>query len=146
MIRPLHNILRPGLHNQLSKLVSQSREVSRLNAILQDCLPATLVAHCQVANHQDQKLVLTASSSAYASKLRYLIPEIKQQFKEQLNITAAIHIKVAVMNTTHSSPQPSRRLTMTPEAAKVIAETAVDINDTKLQAALLRLARHGQTA
>src|SRR3990172_7179751 len=63
----------------LRPLISRVEMLRHATEALHSSLPASLHAHCQVANIEGHTLSIVTDSSAWAAKLRYLIPALLEK-------------------------------------------------------------------
>ena len=71
-IKSLEDLLKPSNDNSLAEVIQHARDMGDLVQILQNSLPAEQRAAISAANIRDDgELVVLASSSAWASRLRY---------------------------------------------------------------------------
>lgn len=61
---------------QLNGIVQRARELQSLEQLIRSWLPQTLAAHVKLAAVRDDTLVLSTSSAAWATKLRFESPGI----------------------------------------------------------------------
>jgi len=145
MIKPqsTNTLLRtaPTLQALHAKLIEQNK----LLVLVRSLLPETLQPHCLAAQlkEKDPLLIIHADSSAWASRLRYFSRDLRIKLRGK-----GLHarkIEVRVLNMHQQKERPSRRLCrLSLENAKLIGETAENIQDADLSAALQRLSKHDQ--
>ncbi len=71
-MKSLENLLKSGTDKSLARVVERARDMGDLAQILQDALPREQRSAVSAANLRDDgELVVLASSSAWASRLRY---------------------------------------------------------------------------
>lgn len=130
----------------LQHLMQHGKRLARLNMLILDILGNEDAAGCRVANLRGTTLVLAVTSPAWASRLRYQIPRLLQQFQSDSRLPAITDIQIRVMpEQLGPKPRPPRRATMSASAAHCIEQCAEHISDAKLSAALKRLAgRHAR--
>ncbi len=66
----------------LSQLSQHSKLLKQIEKIFQESLPTPLNQHCYVANLREKTLVIHTDSSLWATRLRYITPELKQQWQQ----------------------------------------------------------------
>jgi hypothetical protein len=62
----------------LCQLSQHSQMLERVDKLFQDSLPIPLYPHCHVANLREQTLIVHTDSSIWATRLRLIMPELKQ--------------------------------------------------------------------
>ncbi|MCK5639280.1 MAG: DUF721 domain-containing protein [Gammaproteobacteria bacterium] len=129
-------------NSSYSMLVRHATELASLNLQLQKHLPASLGKHCQLANYRSNTLVIQSESAAWASKLRYLLPQLRRELKQYTSFSGLkdIHIKVASTATAPAEkPSPPR---LSKQSAQLLEQAAASMSDPELGKALAQLARH----
>lgn len=90
--KPIQAIL-AGQNRFLSPIFAQLQQLEQLNNLLQDFLESELKPHSRVANLRDGCLVIQVDNSAWATRLRYALPHLLQQFRTVGNMPALRSIK-----------------------------------------------------
>lgn len=83
-----------GTQNILHQLWEKNQHVQQVNQTLMLTLPSPLSKHCRVVNLREQTAVIYADSAAWATRLRYLIPDILQAWQQQTSEITKIEIRV----------------------------------------------------
>ncbi|MGB5202239.1 MAG: DUF721 domain-containing protein [Sedimenticolaceae bacterium] len=116
------------------------REISAQNALLNQIrrlLPADLALHCRAAQIREGLLVLHVDSPVWATRLRYLAPELLSLMRPDHAALREVAVKVLVEREScrprHRPPQHSAL------AASIIYDSAQDTKHPQLRAALERL-------
>ena len=116
------------------------REIRARNALLHQIrrlLPADLAPHCRAAQIREGLLVLHVDSPVWATRLRYLTPELLSLMRPDHSALKAVTVKVLVKREScgprHRPPQHSA------VAASIIHDSAQDTKHPQLRAALERL-------
>lgn len=122
------------------RLLHKADQLERLQDRLQQWLPPALVPHVQLANLREGRLVLTADSSIWASKLRYLSPDLLRQLQTAGWDCQRIEVKVAPV----FAPPPviKTKRSISDSARRLLIQTARHIDDPEIAATLEKLARH----
>lgn len=127
----------------LEQAIQRSRQLNRLASLVKERLGAEFDSHCQVTNVRTSTLILTVASTVWASRLRYQVPRLLQDFSrdERLSAITAIDIRVSPAIAEAQKPStPLRRASMSEEAAHCVRQCSESIDDPKLKSALARLA------
>jgi hypothetical protein len=66
----------------LCHLSHHSQTLKQVEKIFKESLPSPLNRHCHIANLREQTLVVNTDSSLWATRLRYIIPELKQRWRQ----------------------------------------------------------------
>lgn len=128
---------------RLAAVVAQGERLARLNRLLQALLPPHLQAYARFKSLSPQVWIVQTDSAARATRLRYVLPGLRQQLEAELKQPVPdlkLHVEPPVAA---RSPAPPRRLTLNESNADLLKSTADSIKDERLGAALLRLARRG---
>lgn len=129
---------------QLQQIAKRAKKIAQLNIILQEVLPSQLAGRCQLANIQNNKLIIHTENAAIASLLRFHSATLLKTFSSQL---AAPLDKIEVKVKPDYRPRSSAKtntLNMSDSNAALIAQTAAELDDGQLKTALHKLARRGQ--
>jgi len=133
-----HCLNRPA--PRLARLLRRVAALERLDNDFQSRLPELLCGHCHIAACRDGQVVLHVDSSAWATRLRYAVPELRES--GALPRDAKVDIRVRPLVTV---PEVIKRRPngMSTDAAQVLLDCSEHLGDADLSASLRRLARHG---
>ena len=147
--------MRPA--KQIYKLLTSSKQAKgllqrvahnkQITSIMQASLPQPLANFCQAGELIDHRLTIITTSPVWAAKLRYLLPSLLIQLQNQKIFSQVTEINIKISNISiHSEakPRPRRIVSMSPDSANVIQQTANSVNDKALRESLLRLSLHGK--
>jgi hypothetical protein len=127
--------------SQYSRLISQARTLIVLEAALQELLPESLKAHCQLLAVRDETLVLAADSPVWAARLRFHAPQLVKQLCLSQAVTLRT-VRIRVRPPERNIPASCR--STLPKRSKsstaALQQLAQDVSDPGLKTALLRLA------
>ena len=94
--KSLKNLLKTSQDNGLGELIQHARDMGDLVQILQDSLPAEQRGAISAANiHPDGELVILASSSAWASRMRYEADRLIQAARDAGKDVSRCSVRVA---------------------------------------------------
>lgn len=127
-----------GKHQQLNHLVAIARHNYRLNQWFQRQLPEKMRGLCQAIRIRDHALVVFTSSSAVATRLKALEPDLVAAFQQETLEVSSLVVRVQPKPVVESRPKDLR---LTPNARALFEQTADNISDPALQNALRRLAQ-----
>lgn len=137
------HLRQPG--SRVAKLVRQTKRLSELNRIFQAFLPSYLHAHAFLAKLDEESWVVQTDSSAWATRLRYLLPNLRRPLGEHLGMPIPpARIRIAPPAVPLPPPAPARRMHITESTAQLLEGAARDLPDRKLSAVMLRLAAHAR--
>jgi len=128
---------------RLAHLVAESDRLVRINQVFNAYLPPHLHEHARLAAIGDDAWVIQTDSPAWATRLRYVLPSLRNQLSQHLK-TDVPQLKLRIKPTAVAAEPPTRRLNITSTSASVIEGAAEAVNDERLGAALLRLAGHAR--
>lgn len=131
---------------------AQTRSLSRRAAFLQQIktilaptLPAQAGEHLAIADYSDGVLVLIVDSGTWATRLRYQKEVMRRALAQQMRLDLD-HIEIRVRPAADGAAPAPRYNRRIPQAARQhLSDSARYVGDAKLAAALVRLARCGQT-
>jgi hypothetical protein len=124
-------------------LLAQVQRLNQLNQILRAFLPPYLHDHVTLARLDSEGWVVQTDSPAWAARLRYILPNLRQPLGEKLGIEVPPpQIRIAPPEV--PSPPPSRRMIITDNTVKTLEEAAQQFSDPRLSAAVMRLAEHAR--
>ncbi|MDG4550578.1 MAG: DciA family protein [Candidatus Contendobacter sp.] len=128
---------------KLGQLMAQADRLIQLSRIFYAYLPPYLRDHAVLIRLDPESWEVRADSAAWATRLRYVLPSIRQALGQQLDMTLPKpRIRVAPVAVPPQSQR--RRLTLTRRNAALLEATARGLTDPRLGAALRRLAAHGR--
>lgn len=125
----------------LGRLMVRAERLTQLNRVLRAYLPSHLHEHVILIRMDEEEWVVHADASSWATRLRYALYNIREALGQQLGM-ALPKPRIRVVPPDFP-PRPQRpRPTLTPRSAKLLEVTARSVPDTRLSAALWRLAQH----
>jgi hypothetical protein len=142
--RKLPELLTDEDNSALSGVIRRGRQLHGLGVLLGEILGPDLAAHCQLANIRGNTLVISASSTAWATRVRYQSPQLLQKIRceERLRGVDSIHVRITPPEQSAASTSQSiRHASMSDAAAECLSQCAEGIEDQKLQSALRHLAK-----
>lgn len=140
---PVGDRLRQPRPGRLAELLAEAQRLNRLNQILHAYLPPPLQEHVTLIRLDADAWIVQTDSPAWAARLRYQLPNLRQLLGEQLGMsTTPPQIRIAPAAAPYAPPP--RRLVITEQAARTLEAEAQKLSDPRLSAAVLRLARHAR--
>ncbi len=130
-----------GILAFIQKKVAQ---LKKLNQIWQEEATEELSAHSRIANFRDTHLIIECDSAAWATRLRYMLPEIRQKLRQYPYLHDLSHIEWSIQPDFHRTTSQLSRLPplLSPGSAQLLKNTAGNIKVKPLQEALLRIAKN----
>jgi len=135
---PAHCLGKPA--PRLARLLRRVAELERANAEFSSLLPEDLRGHCCIAACREERVLLHVDSSAWATRLRYLLPELRERStllrradKTEVKVRPTEAIPAVVQR-----PPPQ----LSPGAAQVLLDCSQHLDNPELAQSLRRLAAH----
>jgi len=112
---------------------------------LRALLPAEWAAECQVANVRDHVLTVHLTTAAWATRFRFLVPDLMPQLNRLADFATVreIRIKVAPVSAPAPTGPEARQDRRLPDGG-TLSRLADDLDYGELREAILRLARHAR--
>jgi hypothetical protein len=130
------------LNKQLIDICQRSVQLEELTNKVRQLLPEPLAGECHVGSFNKGCLVLSTNNAAWASQLRYALPELRDKLRKELGLYQLSSIKVNVIEPTityENSAQPKKHSLSEKAKATIISESQ-NCSYEPLQKALLHLA------
>jgi len=134
---------------QLNNLCTHAKGIYALNEKLQKYLDPSLRSHCTVANYSDETLTVNAETSAWASKLRYCVPDILNYAKHECGLTRLKSVRIKVspshnksVRSNLSSTRSVKKASLSKKSADFIENVATSIKDPALRKSILKISKH----
>jgi len=128
-------------HAALSKIAKRTQLLDRLNHVFQQSLPAQFSAHCKLANINGKSLIIHTDNASYSSLIRFQAPALCRTLSRELALEIdTIDVKVRPHFMPFKAPY-SNPISLPKSAAIALQQTASDMDDGPLKAALEKLAK-----
>lgn len=128
----------------LVQLYSHTRELSALEKKLCSYLPASLRDHVRVANYDEKSLSLCTDNAAWATRLRFKIPDILNIARNKCMLDSIQTVRISVAPTEKETSNRRQAPRLTSETAQLLRSTAESLSDPDLRQALLQLSQHSK--
>lgn len=139
--RSLHLLLSVGT---TARLLEHARQLQSIDTHLSACLGAEAAAHAQVANRSNGQLVIHADSAAWATRLRYLAPQLLRCLRKTPSLADLQGINIKVSPLAQPASPVTRPAILSADNAALLDSTADTLSDPALRTALKRLARRAR--
>lgn len=131
----------------LCRFAKQLQTIEKLNAVVKQCLPEPLNAHCWVANLNQNILIIATSSPTWKHQLHYQKTELLSKLR---TFEAGCGIRsIQIMIQPESLPPPEVRKAIPPSLndsnRQAILTMAEHVEHPELKAALTKLAKASAT-
>ncbi|MDR3441655.1 MAG: DUF721 domain-containing protein [Legionella sp.] len=130
------------LNKQLTDICQRSVQLEDLSNKLTQFLPQELAQACQVGSFNKGTLILTTTNAAWASQLRFAVPELRDKLRKEAGMYQLTSIKVAVVEPIiqYEKPAPQKKHLLSEQAKATIISESQNCSYEPLQKALLHLA------
>jgi hypothetical protein len=130
------------LNKQLTEICQRSVQLEELSSKLIQFLPEELAKECQVGSFNKGCLILTTSNAAWASQLRYAIPELRDNLRKEAGMYQLSSIKIAVTEPVihYEKPVQQKKHQLSEKTKAIIISESQQCSYEPLQKALLHLA------
>ncbi len=130
------------LNTRLIDICQRTVLLEELNSKLNGYLPPSLQAHCQVGSFNSGCLVIVTRDPAWASQLRYILPELRDRLRKEAGIYQLSSIKITI---TPIETHPLKKILdttpqLSPKAREAIIAGGDQCNYEPLKQALHHLA------
>ena len=133
----------PG--SDLVKLVATAENLIALEQKLRSFLPSPLDKHCKVSCLSNHSILLVTDSSVWATKLRFMTPEILNFMKSQCSSARLKSVRISIRPDIYTrTGQSGRKFTLSTAASIIIKNIANNIHDDELRSSLHKIARHSE--
>ena len=132
------------INKQLADICRHSLQLEELSNKVQQLLPAEFAAHCHVGSFNKGCLLLTTTNAAWASQLRYAIPELRDRLRKEAQMYQLLSIKIAVVAPPAQqivTKSPAKVNSLSDKAKNTIISESQQCNYQPLKKALLDLSR-----
>jgi hypothetical protein len=138
-IVPLQSYL---TRNSLTKTLMRKREQQlKLLRDVEQLLPDSLAGHCLAAAREQGRLVLFVDAPVWASRMRFLAPDIARQLQGKHGQMQGVKIRVLPTRQCASPPRKRPTARLSSSTRLLLVQVAAGIADPSLKSALERLAR-----
>lgn len=135
----------------LGKLINQAKSLENLNKLFVQLLDPTLIPYCRIGDYQSGVLTLFVKNAAFATQIRYQIPDILSQLRQFPTWAGLCSIQVKVATSWPAPPAPtptapSTMLKIPEESAELFERLAQSLANEpgaeSLVNSLMNIAKH----
>ena len=112
----------------------------RANRAMHAYLPPHMQDHARLIKLDSGGWVIQTDSPAWATRLRYVLPELRRQLGEHFK-TEIPKLQVKVRPQAEKQSPPGRRIELNAKNADLLRGVAANVSDQRLGDALMRLAK-----
>lgn len=127
---------------ELRQITGKVQQLRTIQLHYEKVAPPSLLRSSQVLQIEQGELILAASNSAVAAKLRQMAPELTTQL--QLNGCEVTGIQVRVQVTTPPGTRTPTPVSMSSQGKQYLTDLADSLKDSPLKSALKRLAQNSK--
>ncbi|GMR08939.1 MAG: hypothetical protein BMS9Abin26_1949 [Gammaproteobacteria bacterium] len=141
--KPLRDVVANKGHQagSLQAILRNAHRLEQLDSILKRYLQTPLYNYIQLANYREGILILLAPSPVWASRLRHMLPQLRQNLLRQSRFKDLRDIQVRIAPLQRNTDAcRSANHSLSPESAAILEQSADTIQDPALKSALQRLA------
>jgi hypothetical protein len=128
--------------SNLTQLNRQLAQHQKLAEQVRDLLPPPLDEQLLAAVLNGRRLTLLVRSPVWASRLRYLAPQLLRQLRQQGLLVEQLHPRIVPEQGKPRKSAPRNVPVLSPQSAKLLRQTAEALEAGPLREALVRLSRH----
>jgi hypothetical protein len=130
----------------LGNLLKKVGQLDEFNHIFAQYIDSNLAAHCRIANLQNNCLIVVVDNGAWATQLRFHIPDLLAQLRQHPGLEQLKSICCKTRPHPDTEKPRKKRHTrqiqrMSKAAALRVLQTATEIKDKKLREALERIVK-----
>lgn len=129
----------------LSGLLQHVNYLQTLTPLLMSALPDVIAQHCQLANYRQGRLIISVNNQAMATRLRFILPDLRQQLRKHPAFAGLIGIDFYMAKPLPNHPitkprQPHYRKQISTEQISLQSEYIIP--DKALQVLWQQLLQH----
>lgn len=138
------NILQNDPESVLAFIQNKILQLTTLNQIWQTEISKDLAGQTRVANFREGYLIIECASAAWATRLRYQLPDITEKLIKYTELRDLTHIEWNIQPLFHTDRAQLRTapLVLSAVSSQLLTHAAHHIKVKPLQEALLRIAKH----
>jgi len=112
------------------KLITKAHQLTQLNRLFKSLLDPNLAKHCNLAKLEKDQMTVIADNSAWATKLRFSIPDILKNLRIQPEFKMVKTIKFSVATAETKTPNLAKQKHST-KSAELWKETIKTLKNKK---------------
>ncbi len=137
----IQTLIQQQTDNLLPNLQQKMAQLRRLNELWQKYIDMQLTQHTRVANWRDNCLVIEIDSAAWATHVRYSLPDLVRKLKTEKELADLKYINWYIQPTAAAPKKSTRKANpLSPSNSQTLLEAAEHIGNEKLKKALVGLA------
>lgn len=84
------------INSSLSKICAHASAIEKLSILLMQFIPDEMKKHCRVGNFDNGCLIIVVDDSTWASQLRFMLPEIRDNLRLKAKLYHLSSIKITI--------------------------------------------------
>ncbi|MET0066313.1 MAG: DciA family protein [Candidatus Thiodiazotropha sp.] len=136
----LHDVL--NQRNHLRRLRQRLAQYAGVLERVRGCLISPLDQQVLAAVLRDGQLTLFTGSPVWASRLRYMAPQMQKSLRQQGLVANRILVRITPPSTTVETKPRRQAKGMSEQSSESLRLTAETLKEGDLKEALMRLSRH----
>lgn len=106
--------IRDCFNAKYNQICSQARRLEEFSTTIKRYLPESFHPHCRVISFQNGCLVIGTIDAAWASQLRYVLPELRDQLRVQekwyqlISVKIMINLEIPIVSPSGCQQKPER--------------------------------------
>ncbi|MCA0404144.1 MAG: DUF721 domain-containing protein [Proteobacteria bacterium] len=128
------------LNQQLISICNKAEVLKELDGHLQSYLPGSLKGHCRVGSFEKGCLIITVTSSSWATELHYFLPELRDKLRKDGGLYQLVSIKLKVVETKIEPTVKKRKKNLSNAAKEALQQIIEQCDYEPLREALSQLA------
>jgi hypothetical protein len=146
--RKIDSLLSSNQHpaSALARLLGHAARQDAWTAQLRALLPQELASECRIGNVRDHVLTVHINNAAWATRLRFLVPELLQSLNRLADFTTVTDVRLKVVPLVPAALQTTHiDAAVRPPDRVPLLELASHVDSDGLRNAILRLAAYAET-
>lgn len=141
--KTIDSILQQDPHSILGFIQLKVSELKKINQLWQAKISPDIAQHSRVANFREGCLVIEIDSAAWATRLRYLLPDLTKKLVKYPMLNTLKHIEWYIQPNFYPCAEKKPLMpALTAASSQLLQIAAENITVKSLQTALTRLSRN----
>lgn len=137
MTKPVARIIAEDAN--LANLLRTAQSLRRATQSMRSVLDPVFLEHCAVARLETQRVVVVTDGAVWASRMRYLVPQLRRHFAHYLGTVDTPDVEIKVHSTPIAAPTREAR-PLSAASRESIGRSAAAMPPGRLRETLERLA------
>jgi hypothetical protein len=126
-------------NSALSKMAEKAKELTFIQKVWNETVPAQLKPYTQAGNFQHKRLTVHVENGAIAAKIKLLLPSLMSKLQKQGVEVTSIRVQVDVQSKQDKAAKPSRHISE--NASSTLQSLAKKLEGSELGDVLTRLSK-----